>query len=223
MCRSITIPKAFDFISSHGSLIITYSLTLTIIPLTHTLSSLSPTLNHPLLTHLSHMSLVPFSQPTMNPSSPTGQPTSRPSSRPTFVIKVVVAASQVILGITANSQQFQDKFIAALTPLLPKYSSVIITSVLLYYDDGTTTGRRHSRALLKSVVGVQVSYTVTTTAAATTPASIVASLSTPNAITSLSNTLAATYPNAFVQAPMIATSGTPPLPPSLLSTPALLW
>ena len=141
----------------------------------------------------------------MNPSSPTGQPTSRPSSRPTFIIKVTVAATQVILGVTANSQQFQDAFIAALAPLLPKYSTVIITSVLLYYDDGTTTSSR--RVLLKSVVGVQVAYSVTTTAAATTPASIVASLATPNAITSLSTALAATYPNAFVQAPLISTSG----------------
>ena len=143
----------------------------------------------------------------MNPSSPTGQPTSRPTSRPTFIVKVTVAATQVILGVTSNSQQFQDAFIAALTPLLPKYSSVTITGVLLYYDDGTTTSSR--RVLLKSVVGVQVSYSVTTTSPAVTPASIVASLGTPNAIQSLSTALAVKYPNAFVQAPLISSTGTP--------------
>ncbi len=96
-------------------------------------------------------------------------------------------------------------------------STVTITAVKLYYDDGTLSVSR--RQLLKTVIGVEVSYSVTTEKAEATPDSVVAALADNATLTKMSTELTKTYPAAFLQAPSLTSAGTLAPTTSPLPTP----
>ena len=92
----------------------------------------------------------------------------------------------MLIGISADTPQLRTKFLDSLTRLLPTGSNITITSILAYYNDGTTSnwnavstevGRRRElgtvtpgdttggegiRRELKVLYGVDVNYIVST-------------------------------------------------------------
>ena len=152
-------------------------------------------LNHS-LTHSITLSLNHFQQPT-----------SRPTKRPVFV-------RQTILGVTANTPEFQTAFTASIMSVLPTGSTVTITSVQLFWSDGTvTTSTSRRRELAQAtVVGVQVAYSVVTAASAGSTSSIEALLSNPATVSAVSTNLATTIPGATVQAPLMLDPSSAPTP-----------
>ena len=87
--------------------------------------------------------------------------------------------------------------------VLPTGSSVTITSVQLFWSDGTVTTSRRRELLAATVVGVQVAYSVVTAASAGSTSSIEALLSNPTTVSAVSTNLAATIPGVTVQVPLM--------------------
>ena len=136
------------------------------------------------------------------------QPTSRPTKRPVFV-------RQTILGVKANTPAFQTAFKASIMSVLPAGSTVKITSVKLFWSDGTVTASRRRELLQATVVGVQVAYDVVTPPSAGSTSSLEALLANPTTVSAVSTNLAATFPDAVVQAPLVLT---PTSAPTVLPT-----
>jgi hypothetical protein len=107
-----------------------------------------------------------------------------------------------------------------MTSVLPTGSTVTITAVKLYYDDGTFEITRR-RQLLRTVLGVEVSYSVVSSLP--NASQLEALLSNPSSTTALTTSLATTFPDAKVQAPLVLTptaspTNAPTLAPSASPT-----
>ena len=107
------------------------------------------------------------------------------------------------MGVTANTPAFQIAFTASIMSVLPTGSTVTITSVKLFWSDGTVTASRRRELLQATVVGVQVAYSIVTAASAGSTSSIEALLANPATVSAMSTNLAATIPEAVVQAPLV--------------------
>ena len=119
------------------------------------------------------------------------------------------------MGVTANTPSFQTAFTASIMSVLPAGSTVTITSVKLFWSDGTVTASRRRELLLATVVGVQVAYNVVTPPSAGSTSSLEALLANPTTVSAVSTNLAATFPDAVVQAPLVLT---PTSAPTVLPT-----
>ena len=131
-------------------------------------------------------------QPSSHPSrAPSNQPTSKPSR----TVITTITVKQLILGITASTAltpAFQNAFIAALLAVLPKGCHVAITSIQLYYDDGSIENLR--RRLLRSVIGVQINYAVSTPLASLSADVLQSALVNPLSVSTMTSLLLLNYP-----------------------------
>ena len=122
-----------------------------------------------------------------------------------------VTVSQVVLGVTTNTPAFQQAFVASLLSVLPTGSKIKITAVKLYYDDGSTTVVTRRR-LLRSVIGVAITYEVTTMQADASPTSLLALLAAPASVSAIATYLKSSYPEVSLQPPLQADTSPTYLP-----------
>ena len=122
-------------------------------------------------------------------------PSNQPTSKPSRTVITRVAVRQIILGVsaaTAMTQAFLNAFIAAILATLPKGSQVVITSVQLYYDDGSIENQR--RTLLRAVIGAQINYVVSSPLASMSVDILQSILTNPASVTTMNSLLALSYP-----------------------------